>query len=285
MREERAKSDQVVAKIAGRQHGVVSAAQLGPAGIDKDAVTRRVKACRLHRIHRGVYAVGHPRLTFEGRCMAAVLALGEGAVVSHQSAAALWGMLKPHSGPIHVSVIGDGGRRKRRGIHVHRSHSLIAGVTIRRKGIAVTKPARTLQDLRRTVPQPVYRRAVRRALDLRLIRSDQVSEPDLTRSELERLFLGICRRHRLPQPEVNARLGPYEVDFLWRDRALVVETDGFRHHSDRAAFESDRVRDADVQRFGSRVLRFTYRQVTEDRTSVVAALRDLLGERPLTPNL
>ena len=80
-------------------------------------------------------------------------------------------------------------------------------------------------------------------------------------------------------------LGPYEVDFLWRDRALVVETDGFRHHSDRAAFESDRVRDAAVQRFGFRVLRFTYRQVTEDRTSVVAALRDLLGERPLTPNL
>jgi very-short-patch-repair endonuclease len=274
MREERAKSDQVVAKIAGRQHGVVSAAQLGPAGIDKDAVTRRVKACRLHRIHRGVYAVGHTRLTFEGRCMAAVLALGEGAVVSHQSAAALWGMLKPHSGPIHVSVIGDGGRRKRRGIQVHRSHSLIAGVTTRRKGIAVTNPVRTLQDLRRTVPQPVYRRAVRRALDLRLIRSDQVSEPDLTRSELERLFLAICRRHRLPQPEVNARLGPYEVDFLWRDRALVVETDGFRHHGDRAAFESDRVRDADVQRFGFRVLRFTYRQVTEDRTSVVAALRD-----------
>lgn len=131
----------------------------------------------------------------------------------------------------------------------------------------------------------MYRRAVRRALDLRLIRSDQVSEPDLTRSELERLFLGICRHHRLPQPEVNARLGPYEVDFLWRDRALVVETDGFRHHSDRAAFESDRVRDADVQRFGFRVLRFTYRQVTEDLTSVVAALRDLLGERPLTPNL
>lgn len=285
MREERAKSDQVVAKIAGRQHGVVSAAQLGPAGIDKDAVTRRVKACRLHRIHRGVYAVGHTRLTFEGRCMAAVLALGEGAVVSHQSAAALWGMLKPHSGPIHVSVVGDGGRRKRRGIQVHRSHSLIAGVTTRRNGIAVTRPARTLQDLRRTVPQPVYRRAVRRVLDLRLIRSDQVSEPDLTRSELERLFLGICRRHRLPQPEVNARLGSYEVDFLWRDRALVVETDGFRHHSDRAAFESDRVRDAAVQRFGFRVLRFTYRQVTHDRTSVVAALRDLLGERPLTPNL
>jgi very-short-patch-repair endonuclease len=285
MREERAKSDQVVPKIAGRQHGVVSAAQLGSAGIDKDAVTRRVKACRLHRIHRSVYAVGHTRLTFEGRCMAAVFALGEGAVVSHQSAAALWGMLKPHSGPIHVSVIGDGGRRKRRGIQVHRSHSLVAGVTTRRNGIAVTKPARTLQDLRRTVPQPVYRRAVRRALDLRLIRSDQVSEPDLTRSELERLFLGICRRHRLPRPEVNAAVGPYEVDFHWPDRRVVVETDSWRHHGDRTAFERDRARDAYLQRLGFRVLRFTHRQLIHDRTSVVAALRDLLGERPLTPNL
>lgn len=132
--------------------------------------------------------------------MAAVFALGEGAVVSHQSAAALWGMLKPHSGPIHVSVIGDGGRRKRRGIQVHRSHSLVAGVTTRRKGIAVTKPARTLQDLRRTVPQPVYRRAVRRALDLRLIRSDQVSEPDLTRSELERLSWASAAATAFPSP-------------------------------------------------------------------------------------
>jgi very-short-patch-repair endonuclease len=241
MREERARSDQVVAKIAGRQHGVVSAAQLGPAGIDKDAVTRRVRACRIHRIHRGVYAVGHTRLTFEGRCMAAVL--------------------------------------------VDRSHSLIAGVTTRRKGIAVTKPARTLQDLRRTVPQPVYRRAVRRALDLRLIRSDQVSEPDLTRSELERLFLGIWRRHRLPQPEVNARLGPYEVDFLWRDRALVVETDSWRHHGDRTAFERDRARDAHLQRLGFRVLRFTHRQLIHDRSAVVAALRGLLSQRSLAPNL
>jgi hypothetical protein len=149
--------------------------------------------------------------------MAGVLALGENAAVSHQSAAALWGMLKPHSGAIHVSVRGDGGRRKRRGIWVHRSDSLSAAVTTRRNRVVVTKPARTLQDLHRTVSDETYRAAVRRALDLRWISSDQLrTEEELTRSELEKLTLRLCRRHRLPRPEVNARVGPYEVDFLWR---------------------------------------------------------------------
>jgi Uncharacterized protein conserved in bacteria len=218
--------------------------------------------------------------------MAAVLALGDGAVISHCSAAALWRILPPRDGLIHVTVSNDNGREGRPGIAIHRSHSLIAAVTTRRNGIAVTKPARTLRDLRRTPPQPVFQAAVRRALDLRLIdEADLEREPDLTRSELERLFLNLCRRHRLPQPEVNSRLGPFEVDFLWRDRALIVETDGYRHHASRAAFEADRGRDAELQRLGFRVVRFTYRQVTQDRSTVVAALHALLGQRSLAPNL
>jgi very-short-patch-repair endonuclease len=148
----------------------------------------------------------------------------------------------------------------------------------RRSGIAVTKPARTMRDLHRTSPQPLFRRARRRALDLRLASSADVRrEADLTRSELERIFLALCRRHRLPQPEVNARLAPYEVDFLWRGHRVVVETDGFRHQGDRTAFEADRARDAHLQSLGFRVLRFTYRQVTGSRSAVVAALRALLG--------
>lgn len=286
MRDQPAKGDLVIARIAARQHGVVSIDQIKRARLDKRAISRRAASGRLHRIHRGVYAVGHPKLSFEGRCMAAVLALGARAVVSHRSAAAIWGMLKPHSGPIEITVPGDGGREKRKGIAIHRSSSLAAAVATRRNGIPVTKPARTLRDLHRTVPQPVFQRAVRRALDLRLIsEADLKPERDLTRSELERLFLSLCRRHHLPQPEVNARVGPYEVDFLWRDRCLIVETDGFRHHASRAAFESDRGRDADMQRRGFRVLRFTYRQVTQNRSAVVAALQSLLGQRSLAPNL
>jgi very-short-patch-repair endonuclease len=102
-------------------------------------------------------------------------------------------------------------------------------------------------------------------------------EPDLTRSELERLFLRLCRRHRLPSPEANAHAGPFEVDFIWRDLSLIVETDGFRHHGSRAAFESDRARDARLQALGYRVLRFTYRQVREAPEAVVASLRSVIS--------
>jgi len=218
--------------------------------------------------------------------MAAVLALGPHAVVSHTSAAALWGMLKPSGGPIHITLPGDGGRRRRRGTTIHRSSTLIAGVTTRRNGIALTKPARTLRDIHRTVPQPVYRRAVRRALDMRLISSAALErEEELTRSELEQLMLRFCRRHRLPPPEVNARVDHYEVDFLWREQRLVVETDSWQHHSDRAAFESDRARDARLQSLGYRVLRFTWRQIRETPALVARTLRALLGQRSLTPNL
>jgi very-short-patch-repair endonuclease len=286
MRDKPANRDQVIAKIAAQRHGVISATQLAAAGLDRQGIHRRAKAGRLHRLHRGVYAVGHTRLSFEGRCMAAVLACGERAVVSHRSAAALWGLLSPAQGPIDVTVTGDGGRDKRVGITIHRLCTLAATSFTRRHGIPITTPARTLRDLHRTLPQPVYRRAVRRALDLRLISDkDLEREPDLTRSELERRFLALCRRHRLPQPEVNVRVAGYEVDFLWRDRSLIAETDGFRHHSTRASFESDRARDAELQRRGYRVLRFTHRQVVEEPVATARALRGFLAQSPLTPNL
>ena len=211
---------------------MVSTSQLREVGIGRNATTKRIQAGGLHPLHRGVYSVGHTNLSFEGRCMAALLALGAGAVVSHVSAAALWGMLKPPSGPIHLTLPGDGGRKRRRDITIHRSSTLSADFLTRPYGIAVTKPKRTLRDLHRASPQSVFTRAVRRALDLRLIdSSDLRSEDDLTRSELERILLALCRRHRLPKPEVNARAGPYEVDFLWCDRGVIVETDGFRHHA------------------------------------------------------
>ena len=284
--EKGAKTDRAIARIAARQHGVITTAQLRDAGLGDQGISKRTKVGTLHRLHRSVYAVGHRKLTFEGRCTAAVLALGEGAAVSHRSAAALWGMLKPHSGPIDVTVPGDGGRRKRRGITVHRSSTFRAGVWILRDGIRVTKAARTLQDLHRVVSEETYRSAVRRALDLRLISSDQLrSENELTRSKMERLFRSLCRRHRLPQPEVNARVGGYEVDFLWRDQRVIVETDSWRHHGDRATFESDRARDAHLQSLGFRVLRLTWRQIRDTPASVARTLRALVGRPSLSPNL
>jgi very-short-patch-repair endonuclease len=277
MREESARPDALVAELAASQHGVVTTDQLRARGVSRSGLARRLEAGHLHRLHRAVYAVGHRRLTFEGRCMAAVLACGEGAVVSHRAAGALWAMLLPSPGPIDVTVRGYGGRRKQRGIVIHRSTTLGPSDATRRRGIPLTQPARTLQDLRQALSPGQLQRATRRALDLRLhVAAALDQEPDLTRSELERLFLRLCRRHSLPSPEVNARIGPYEVDFLWRDLSLIVETDGFRHHGGRAAFEADRARDARLQALGYRVLRFTYRQLREERRAVVATLRDVI---------
>lgn len=276
--EKPAKTDRLIAGIAGNQHGVLSSAQLRAAGLGDNAISKRAKAGRLHRLHRGVYAVGHTRLTFEGKCLAAALACGEDAVVSHRSAAALWGLLSPARGSIDVTVPGDGGREKRSGIGIHRSTALSAGHTTRRRGIPLTTPKRTLRDLHRTIPKPAYRRVVRRALDLHLIAAEDLQrEEELTRSELERLFLGLCRRHRLPPPEVNGRVDRFEVDFLWREQRLIAETDGYRHHGHRAAFEADRARDLRLQSLGFRVLRFTYRQVTDAPGNVATSLRAVLG--------
>ncbi len=211
--------------------------------------------------------------------MAAALASGAGAAVSHEAPLPFGDCFPQVRGPIEVTVPSDGGPKRRPGITIHRSSTLIARDATRRQGVPLTTPARTLRDLRRTVPQPVFRRALRRALDLRLISDADMSDSDLTRSELERLFLGLCRRHRIPQPDVNGRLGPYEVDFLWREASVIVETDGFRHHGNRAAFESDRARDARLQSLGYRVLRFTYRQVTAEQSLVAESIRAVLAGR------
>jgi very-short-patch-repair endonuclease len=278
----------LIARVAANQHGVISTAQLETAGLSRAAIAKRARTGRLHRLHRGVYAVGHARLSFEGRCLAAMLTVGGGAVVSHSSAAALWQLLSPASGPIDVTSPGDGGRSKRRGITIHRSPTLIARMTTRRQGIPVTTPKRTLRDLHRTLPQPVYQRAVRRALDLRLISSKALKrDEERTRSELERMMLRLCRCHRLPLPEVNVRVDGYEVDFQWREERLIVETDSFRHHGHRSAFESDRARDAHLQALGYRVVRFTHRQIERDPQVAARALRSLLGRRQerLDPDL
>ncbi len=146
----------------------------------------------------------------------------------------------------------------------------------RRDGIPVTSPSRTIDDLRRVLGEPQLRRAIRQAevLGLALGPGDG---SEGTRSELERLFLRLCRRHRIPQPEVNARVGPYLVDFLWRDRGLVVEADGYRYHRGRQAFEDDRARDLALRLRGLDVMRFSHRQVVESPAAVIGLLSVALG--------
>jgi very-short-patch-repair endonuclease len=267
--------DAHVAAIAARQHGVITLTQLIEAGLSPSGVRRRLQSGRLHRIHRGVYAVGHPGLSNEGRWMAAVLACGDGAVLSHRSAAELWELLPPRKGPVHVTVPVPGGRKKRDGIHLHRSPSLPNTATTRRDGIAVTAPARTLADLRHTIAPALLRKALReaefRGLDVGDVPSDR------SRSELERAFLRVCRRYRLPRPEVNVEVGRFTVDFLWRRQRLVVETDGYAAHRGRQAFEDDHARELELHALGYRLRRFTDRQVDCEPRAVAEAIKGALG--------
>jgi very-short-patch-repair endonuclease len=214
--------------------------------------------------------------------MAAVLACGTGAVLSHTSAGELWGMLRSNSHSAsahsrssapHVTIPGEA--KSRPGIWVHRSRTLTEDQVTRRLTIPVTTPTRTLADLRRTLPQPQFRAALRQAEYLGLPLKREI-EPDHTRSELEARFLALCRRHRLPKPEVNVRLEDAVVDFLWRDRRLVVEVDGYAAHGGRAAFEADRGRDVRLRLHGYGVARFTWRQLVAGPRDVAIALGGLL---------
>jgi very-short-patch-repair endonuclease len=277
MRRKLVEADRLVARIAARQHGVISVAQLRAAGLDSAAVARRVAAGRLHPVHRGVYAVGHMGLGSKGRWMAAVLASGAGAVLSHTSAAMLWCMLDEADGVVHVTVPVAGGRGRRNGIRIHRHPSLPRSARTSRDNIPVTSPQRTLEDLKRDVDPGVLRQAIRQA-ELRRLPVDAAAlVGDRAASPLELAFLQLCQRHHLPEPEANARVGPYRVDFLWREQLLVVETDGRRYHRGLIATEDDRERDRYLRKIGYEVLRFTYEQVTESPRVVATEVRAALN--------
>jgi very-short-patch-repair endonuclease len=228
-----------------------------------------------------VYAVGYPGQSHEQWWMAAVLAFPDGAALSHRSAASLWQLLPPQPGPVDVSLNTRGGRRSREGIRLHRCSTLGPTNLTRYRGIPVTNPRRTISDLRPIVSPEELRRAIRQAEMLGLPVGVDIDR-DRTRSELEHRFLRLCRRHHLPIPEINARIGSLTVDFLWRERRLVVETDGYRYHRGRVAFEDDRARDLVLREQGFEVIRLTYRQLTEEPERVAEVLTRLLTpSRPL----
>jgi very-short-patch-repair endonuclease len=267
--------DVEIAQVAGRQYGAISSAQLQAAGLGRNAVAKRCKTGRLYRLHRGVYAVGHIAPSNERQWMAAVLALGDGAVLSHRSAAELWALLPSHEGPVDVSLPSRNGRRRRQGIRIHRPGLLEPGEVGRQRGIPVTSPARTLADLKSATPAHELRRAIRQADFLGLPTGPDV-EVDKTRSELECRFLWLCARHHLPKPKVNMRIGMMTVDFCWVEQRLIVETDGYRYHGGREAFESDRARDLRLRTLGYQVLRLSHRQVFDEGGRVVNTLRAVL---------
>jgi very-short-patch-repair endonuclease len=290
-RKERAAGD-----LAECQHGVLTRGQLSELGLSDDQIDHRVTLGRLRRVHRGVYTIGHRLLTQDGRWMAAVLACGPGAVLSHRAAAALWGM----RGGTRVEVTVPRARRVRRGIEVHRAVLPVDERTTHR-GIPTTTVPRTLLDLSAVVQRHEARGALRKAEQLRL--TDPLSLHDLIeryprrpglatirallkeasigvkiiRSEFEERFHDFLIRAGLPLPQTNVLIEGYEVDCAWREQRLIVELDGHATHSPAHAFESDRVRDRRLAAAGWRVIRITWRQLHEEPELVEADLRRLLG--------
>jgi predicted transcriptional regulator of viral defense system len=294
------RGDRGVVEVAARQERVISTQQLAALGLTGSAVHLRVRRGQLHPMHRGVYVVGPPTLTFRGRLWAAVLACGgppeTGA--SHWPAAAAWDLMSSVRKEIDVTT--RGGSRSRAGIRVHRSAS--AEFVLQDDGLPVTTPSQTIVDLapllspvrleqlchraehRRLLDATALQRALARrppgAAALRAALDKlAVTGPQIARNEFEVRFLEIVALHGLPEPEVNARIGPYSPDFLWRDAHVIVEMDGAETHLTRAAFESDRRRDVALQLAGYRVLRFTWRQLTGEPGYVARAVRALVGTR------
>ena len=276
MREQRSTGDARIALIAGRQHGVVTHEQIAAEGIDKSGVTRRVQAGRLHRLHRGVYAVGHRSLSWRGRWLAGVLAAGDGAVLSHSSAAALWRFLRPVPGPVHVTVGAAVRRKPRPGLQIHRSRTLTSQDVTRRHGIAVTTPARTIEDIRGEVEDYLFRGALRQA-ELAGFRVPHLSATKRTRSDLELLFLGLCDDHGLPRPLVNRRVHGRRVDFFWPEQRVAVETDSWEYHRGSVSFEDDHARDLELRTHGITTRRYTGDQLEAAPEAVIADLRQALG--------
>jgi very-short-patch-repair endonuclease/predicted transcriptional regulator of viral defense system len=293
-----------LARFAARQHGVVTLRQLYSLGFSDSQVRTRVTAGWLHVFHRGVYVVGLARPTLHGRWMAAVLAGGNGAILSHQAAGELWRLRRRREAiptTVEISIPHRRGGRPRPGLTMHRVPTLRPAETTVREGIPVTSVPRTILDLGTVLPRRQLERTIDEAERLNLCNEEDLERivaehfgragagalaallrehragSTATRNDFEERFLALCRKHRLPQPEVNAPLLDYIVDFLWRSARLVAELDGRATHHTRRAFQADRDRDGRLAVAGYRVLRFTWWDVTRRPAVVADRVRRMLA--------
>jgi very-short-patch-repair endonuclease len=288
--------DGEIAALAERQHGIVARWQLedviGPDGID-----HRLRTERLRPLYRAVYAVGHRPASRETAWMAAVLAGGPHASLSHRAAGAHWGLCRSGSG---IEVTAPQRRRSRGAIEFHR-RQLPPDETTRHDNIPVTTVPRTLLDLATLLDRRQVERAINEAEVLRLW--DELSLDDLlhryprrpgtknlraalqerragasfTRSDLEELFLAFAERANLPRPETNVQIEGFEVDCVWRAERVVIEVDGWETHRTRAAFERDREKSRVLQAAGWRCVPVTFLQLRDASREVARDVRRLLG--------
>lgn len=298
MRTER-RSHQALARLAKQQHGVVSIAQLRSLGYATQTIKEMAATGRLHPRHHGVYAVGHGGITRHGQCLAAVLSCGEGALLSHRSAAWLWGLTKRFTLPVEVTAASP--RRTRGAIRVHSAEALTDDDRTSCEGIPVTAIPRTSLDFAAVDP-----RYLSFALDnghklglLDLIAIDGLIKrsrgfrgvarlrtamevhrgPAFTRSGLERRFRELVRRSGLPMPSTNFFVEGHELDAYWPAERFAVELDTYDYHGSPRAFEADRLRQEDLKLAGIEIVRITGIRLEREPATVMRRLRRLLTQR------
>lgn len=286
-----------LAALAAKQHGVVAHWQLRKLGYSSAEIRGLLARSQLHPLYRGVYALGHRHLTVRGRWIAAVLAYGPEAVLSHRAAIALWDLRPIPSGAIDVTIP-RGGAQSRDGIRIHRARQLHPDDRTTRDSIPVTSVHRTLLDYAEVARYQQLRLAVEAAerqdlLDGRAferlyerskgrhgLKQLKAAVAELrgpapwTQSELERVFHALLREWGLPEPQTNVIVEGFLVDFWWPDARLVVELDGYRFHKDRRRFESDRVRDTKLQLAGCMTMRVTQARIEREKEEL---RRDLIA--------
>jgi predicted transcriptional regulator of viral defense system len=295
--------DRGLALLANRQHGVVSIRQLEQQlGFSHQAVERAAGAGRLHRVYRGVYAVGHTELSQRGECLAAVLAVGPGALLSYYSAGWLWGIWWGSPAPFEVTAYVPRHHPAPKGVVRHRARNLDDVDRALVDGIPVTSVARTLLDLASKLRADQLRRVLARVEDLKLLDLEEVhaviernrghrgakrlrhalaiyERPIWTRSEFERRFVDRVVAAGLPRPATGWVEVGHELDVYWPERRFGVELDSFATHGNRQAFETDRERDLDFAIAGIETIRVSERRFHDDPAAIIAAVATLLARR------
>jgi very-short-patch-repair endonuclease len=286
--------------LAGRQKGVVHHRQLIAAGLDRGAIRRLIEGGFLHPLHRAVYAVGHRALPPFAMEQAAILACGDGSLVSHRSALYLWGLLNPAPKVVDITVH----RRCRAKDAIRLHHGPVHPRHVRtRHGLPVTSPALSLIDFAAQATVDELDDAVAEARAHRLIREGELEktveqasqrrgaarmrafltaegEPGITRSRAERRFRRLLREAGLPQPKTNVRLAcGVTPDFLWEAERVVVEVDSWKFHGHRRAFEGDRKKSIILTDAGYLVIRITWKQFTKETLWLIAHLARALDRR------
>ena len=292
-----------IGQIAARQRALVTRAQLSELGLGRNAIEYALARGRLHRRHHAVYSlVPFPALPPLAVELSAVLACGETALLSHHSAAATWGFRPSFNGLIDITAIGSDAGRDRPGIRAHRVTHLDPRDIRRYQNIPITSPARALLEIAPDLSDRELERALDEALIKRLIthaainavanayphrrgvaRLRALADPGRptteTRSGGEEALLAMIRRANLPAPEVNAKVGSYTADFLWREQRVIVELDGYDYHRGRAAFERDHARDAEHHGMGYLVIRITGRQLAREPEAILVRIATALAAR------